>query len=158
MNTIICIDMFYNVLQYLSIKEISKIYISSSNYYRIYKSQLQFENQLIDSHFVKTHKIIIPPEIINTFQLLRWITIYKKTLRYYNVKLITNNKIILYTKNPVSIYEILAKILNYKDYDNKYKKMPKTKLLHEKNKYGYTFHGLSSNEMSIFTYEMSIVY
>ena len=235
MNTIICIDMFYEILQHLSIKDIANLYISSFDYYSLYKSQLQFKNQLIDSHFIKTHKIIIPSEIINTFQLLRWITIYKKTIQYYNVTnkiaisdalakfmkltkgtLVSRNDVtrnittyvknnnlqnpedkriilpdttlqkllsvpnditlthfnlqtylklqtmplkeFLYTKNPVSIYEIIAKVFNYKDYDNKYKRMQKTKQLHEKRIYGYSFHGLSPNEMSIFTYEMSLVY
>ena len=155
MNNIVDLTEFLDILLYININDIVNFLIISKEIYNNHKIQL------VSRYIKKSSYINIQSEIANTTnttKLLRLIFIYNKIIKYYRIKKSGTGKNIFISKNPVSIYEILAKVLNYTNYYNKYNKMTKTKILHEKRTYGYSFHTLSQQEMNIFTYEISQIY
>ena len=100
--------------------------------------------------------ITIPENIKTSGELRRWIYTYIKLCKYYTSKYSTANTRVMSSKNPVSIYEMIAKIFNHRISHDIYLKTHCIKKENAARIYGYTFHTISIKTFNDIVKELSL--
>tara|TARA_Y100001958_G_C21189705_1_gene518097 strand:- start:712 stop:1281 length:570 start_codon:yes stop_codon:yes gene_type:complete len=133
-------DIIYNINTYQGIPDIVNLYSCDAALQRIYSAHrpLCEIRSLLDSNnvlkktacnyskamrkiFSKYYNNNIPSTITSIDKYLKWVYIFKKILRYYNVSFFSNDTILFTSSTETNIYNIHKCIycLIYKDYSDK---------------------------------------
>ena len=141
--------MFINVIpyicDYIDHPDLIHLLSTSSEILHLYNDSKAIK------HILKSNDIPIPC-VLTVLQICKWLCIKKHTLVRYRFK---NNG--YSTPNPVSIYEVFWYVRRKMDFNyNIWNNMINTSRLHDSKIYGYSFHGLTIDQMNDFITEMCI--